>query len=220
MIVSRDWSWFRSLRWGRNQPGAVLWWACSPIGQYVIVDEWKFQQLDPPEVVANIRAHDFALRMKEPARYCAAEPKLWEIDNPHSPTLAEMFARAGLPLFMSSGDRVQGWNTLSALLKQTTTDPRIDGDLPRPALVIAESCAQLRRMIPLLREGQGAGANAKEDIDTKTDAAMVEALRIGAMSRPSKTALAEKRPEVGMMGHALERARRESTDSSSTSTLI
>ncbi len=220
MNVSRNWAHFRSLRWGRSNYGGVLWWACSPIGQYVIVDELRFQQMDVPEVVAAIRAKDVALRMVQPCRYMAAEPSLWKIDTPNAPTLAESFARAGMPLLESSGDRVQGWNQLSALMKLEVTDPRVADDAPRPALVIADSCAQLRRSLPLIREGQGTGQHAREDIDTKTDAALVEALRIGAMSRPQPTLVIGKTPDASMMGHALERARRESRNNRALQTLI
>ena len=216
MIVSRDWQHFRSLRWGRSQPGAVLWWTCSPIGQFVVCDELKFSQMDPAEVVAEVKKKDAILRMRDPSRYFAAEPKLWEIDDENAPTIAEMFARAGLPLRKSSGDRVQGWNQLSALMKLTVTDPAIHNDAPRPALVIAENCAQLRRLIPLLREGQGAGVNAKEDIDTKTESALVEALRVGAMSRPWRTYVTPVTPSADQMGHALEQARARSMQSDAT----
>lgn len=188
-----------------------MWWLCSPIGQYVICAELKFQQMDPIEVVTAIRAKDAALRLDAKRyRYTAAEPKLWEIDTPNAPTLAESFARASLPLVESSGDRIQGWNQLSALMKLEVTDPRIEKDAPRPALVVAESCAQLRRLLPLIREGQGTGQNAREDIDTKTDAALVEALRIGAMSRPQPTIAVHITPPKDSMGAALEKARAES----------
>jgi hypothetical protein len=220
MNVSRNFAWFRSLRWGRSNYGGVLWWVCSPIGQYVIVDELRFQQLDVFEVADQIRAKDEALRMVQPCRYMAAEPMLWKIDTPNAPTLAESFARAKMPLLESSGDRVQGWNQLSALMKLDVIDARDEKKTPLPALVVSESCSQLRRLIPLIREGQGTGQNAREDIDTKTDAALVEALRIGAMSRPQPTLVIGKTPDASMMGHALERARRESRNNQSVSVLI
>lgn len=220
MNVSRQFAWCRSLRWGRSNSGACLWWICSPIGQYVIVDELKFQQLDPSEVVTQIKAKDARLRMANPCRYMAAEPALWKIDTPNAPTLAESFARAKMPLIESSGDRVQGWNQLSALMKATVTDPGIVNDAPRPALVVSESCAQLRRLLPLLREGQGTGQNAREDIDTKTDAALAEALRIGAMSRPQPTLVVGKTPPKDSMGYALEQARRQSRENRTTTVII
>lgn len=220
MNVSRSYAWFRSLRWGRSQFGGVLWWICSPIGEYVIVDELKFQQLDAPELVAKIRAKDAELRMVSPCRYLAAEPKLWDIDTPDAPTLAEAFARAGMPLFKSSGDAIQGWNQLSALMNATVTDPKLYNDAPRPALVIAESCTQLRRLLPLLREGQGTGQYAREDIDSKTEAALAHALRIGVMSRPSSTFVAPPTPPKGSMGESLARARRDSRNTSRVSVII
>lgn len=217
MILRRDYAWFRSLRWGRSVPGAVLWWIATPLKQFVIVDEFKFSHLDPSECADEIRARDAALGMKfsdnspNPPRYIAAESKLWKIDddNKTAPTIAELFARAQMPLLKSSGDRVQGWNVLSSLMKSKVCDPRFP-DIELPALVVSEHCSQLRRLIPLLREGQGTGAAAKEDIDQKSDTALVEALRVGAMSRPSATEIEPPRPGPGTMGHALEQARHES----------
>src|SRR4051812_16420715 len=46
MIALRSYAWFRSLRWGRSNPGAVLWWLCSPFGQFIIIDEYRFQYAD------------------------------------------------------------------------------------------------------------------------------------------------------------------------------
>lgn len=220
MIVSRQFAWFRSMKWARSANGGVLWWIATPIGQYCVVDELKFSQLDPSEVSKQIKAKDALLRMASPCRYMAAEPKLWEIDNPNAPTIAESFARAGMPLIQSSGDRVQGWNELSGLMRRSVTDPRIANDAPRPALVVSENCSQLRRLLPLLREGQGTGANAREDIDTKTEAALAEALRIGAMSRPQPTISVTIAPPKDSMGAALERARAESRQNSSTRVII
>ena len=213
MIVSRSYAWFRSLRWNRSQFGAVLWWTCSPIGQLVIVDEFRFQQMGPAEVAAEIRRKDAELGMRladnseNLPRYTAAEPKLWDVDR--GPTVAELFARAGCPLTKSSADRVQGWNVLSSAMQQTVSDPQRPG-VALPLLVVAENCTQLRRLIPLLREGQGTGQQAKEDIDTKTESALVEALRIGIMSRPSATEVEALTPKVGTMGHALQQARDDS----------
>ncbi len=212
VTLRRDFAWFRSLKWGRSNAGACLWWICSPIGQFAVVDELRFQHADPSEVVELIRAKDAALGMKmpddspNPARYTAAEPKLWLVDR--GPSIAELFARAQLPLMRSSDDRVQGWNVLSSLMKQSTVDPR-DPDVKLPALVIAQTCPQLRRSLPLLREGK----TNHEDLDANTDAPFVEALRIGAMSRPSATEVQPLKPGPGTMGHALEQARNEAAES-------
>lgn len=204
MIALRSYAWFRSLRWGRSNPGAVLWWLCSPLGQFIIIDEYRFQYADPSEVAAEVKRRDALLRMTDRARYTAAEPKLWEVDR--GPTIAESFMRAGLPLLKSSSDRIQGWNATSALLKQAVT---IAGEL-QPALVVASSCALLIRQLPTLREGK----TEHEDLDRSVDAALVEALRIGVMSRPASSAVHTPEPGEGTMGYALRRAREESASES------
>ena len=207
MIVSRDYTTFRALRWGRQIPGAVLWFACAPNRQVIVIDELKFQNADPSEVVAMIRAKDDDLRMNQPCRYTAAEPLLWKSDIPHGPTVAEGFALAGMPLIQSSGERVQGWNQVASALKQTVLDTSrgVDQTETLPLLVIAATCRQLIRTLPLLREGD----TVKEDIDQKkgVDACLVEALRIGMMSRPSASSVNAKEPATGSMGHALAQAR-------------
>lgn len=207
MNISRQFAWFRSMRWGRNAPGAVLWWICSPIGQNIIIDEFKFQHADPAEVAQVIRERDAALGMcdankqKTSARYLAAEPELWEVDR--GPTIAELFARAGIPMVKSSSDRVQGWNQLAAEIKRTVTDPRQPNESPQPALVIAARCTMLKRSLPLLREGK----TKKEDIEPTPDACLVEALRIGIMSRPSPTVVGPLTPPPGTLGYELQEAR-------------
>lgn len=200
MIALRSWSWFRSLRWGRSNPGAVLWWLCSPFGQFLIIDEYRFQYADPAEVAAEIARKDRALGLTSPARYTAAEPELWDTDR--GPTIAELFSRANLPLMKSSSKRVQGWNATSALLKQTVT---ING-VSQPALVVSSQCALLIRLLPTLREGKA----DREDLDKSVDTALVESLRIGVMSRPAAASIYTTEPGEGTVGYELQKAREES----------
>lgn len=216
MIVRREWAHFRSLKWGRSKPGAVLWWVATPMNQFVVVAEMKFTHLDAPELKKLIDAKQAALGFTTPVRYTAAEPLMWKSDVENGPTLAESFARAGLPLMQVSGERIQGWNHVASLMKASVN---IDG-IQNPSLIVSESCEQLRRLIPLLREGQGLGVNAAEDIDQKTETSLADALRIGAMSRPAATFYEAPKPSEDQMGAALERARRESMESSNSPIFI
>lgn len=187
------------MRWGRNAPGAVLWWICAPNGQNVIMDEFRFQHLDPSEVALVVKQRDAAMRMTTPARYMAAEPRLWDVDR--GVTIAELFSRSGLAMSKSSDDRVQGWNATSSLMKATVLEP--DSGVPLPALVVSTRCVQLIRMLPLLREGK----TNKEDLDASVDACLAEALRVGVMSRPSPTVLTTPAWRPDQMGYALQQAR-------------
>jgi hypothetical protein len=47
---AREGRWFRSLDWGRNQPGCVLWWAVLPDHRLYVRREWKFQGMSEEEV--------------------------------------------------------------------------------------------------------------------------------------------------------------------------
>ncbi len=178
---SRDARWFRSLDWGRNQPGCVLWWTQLPDHKLYLRKEWKFQGMSEQEVAAGIRNIDVELGLAKIA-YTAADPS---IVNKTGAThqqgqfigqaIGETLGYYKVPVIKADNDRFNGWMRCHALLRDAP-----DGT---PWLQIHPDCRYLIRSIA------GAVSDDKDpdDVDTTTDDHALDAWRYGAMSRPSPT---------------------------------
>jgi hypothetical protein len=177
-----DCDWFRSLDWGRVNPGDVLWWSCLPDVIYYIRYEWKYDHLSIPRVAENIveKTSNWGIPAHS-IRYTVADPAIWGLHgegtkkNGEGEMMDETFARCGLPLIRGDNDRKSGWQRIVELLEY-----RDDG---RPNLIIHPSC---RYLIRSLAEAVSS-KNDPEDIDTHSDDHALDTLRYGAMSRPSPT---------------------------------
>ncbi len=176
---SREGRWFRSLDWGRNQPGCVLWWAVLPDHKLYIRREWKFQGRSEQEVALEIRKIDRELGLKRVA-YTAADPA---IKNKTGAThkdgefvgqdIAQSLAHYGVSITGADNDRFNGWMRCHALLRDAP-----DG---KPWLQVHPDCRYLIRSIA------SAVSDDKDpdDVDTDTDDHALDAWRYGAMSRPN-----------------------------------
>lgn len=188
---------FGSLDWGYNAPGCHLWWLCLTDGHYHIVQEYKFQRTTVLEVGYEILKRTKALGIKR-MRYLVADPACWQHTGAgKGEAIAETLARAPLRLPMKKGDndRKNGWQRVHELFQ-----PAPDGS---PWLTIDERCAYLRRTIPGAMSDDG----DPDDVDTTGDDHGLDALRYGAMSRPSPTRIIlEERLQPSMAGHLLKEA--------------
>lgn len=166
--------WFRSLDWGYINPGVCLWWACLADGILYVRKEFKFSHATNNIVCDNIREMTLDLGTSR-VRYTAADPAMWAPKDDLGEMLNESFARNGVPLIKAKNDRINGWQRVRELLR-----PREDG---RPTLIIHPDCRYLIRTISSAISDK----NVPEDVDTTTDDHAIDALRYGAMSRPSPT---------------------------------
>ena len=173
-----DCQWFRSLDWGRNQPGDVLWWAILPDHQLYIRKEWKFQGMSEQEVAAGVKAIDEELGLKKMS-YTAADPAIFnKTGSTHTDikfvgqSIGESLNHYGLKLIKADHDRFNGWGRCHALLR-----PAPDGV---PWIRVHPDCRYLIRSIA------GAVSDDKnpDDVDTESDDHALDAWRYGAMSRP------------------------------------
>lgn len=195
---SRDGRWFRSLDWGRNQPGCVLWWACLPDHKLYIRQEWKFQGMSEQEVADGILKIDADLGLPKRPSYTAGDPS---IKNKTGAThkdgqfvgqaIAETLGYYGVPITGADNDRFNGWARCHALLRQAPDKT--------PWLQVHPDCRYLIRSIA------GAVSDDKDpdDVDTTTDDHALDAWRYGAMSRPHPglATKAKKHYAPGTMGH-------------------
>lgn len=175
---SPDCRWFRSMDWGRNQPGCVLWWAILPDHKLHIRREFKFQGMDEPEVAAGIKKIDAELGIK--VSYTACDPSLKNKTGASHKDgeftgqfIAETLGHYGVPCIGADNNRFNGWQRCSALLRDAP-----DGS---PWLTVHSDCRYLLRSIAAAVSDK----NDPDDVDTKSDDHALDAWRYGAMSRPN-----------------------------------
>jgi hypothetical protein len=186
MPVNGDIEHFASLDWGYSAPGVCLWWACLPDGKYHVRKELKFKGESAEAVGKKIRTITADLGIQK-LRYIAADPAMWQKTGAgKGEAIAETLLRMRLPMRKSDNDRFNGWLRIHELLKgQWIT---VDGI----------QCPYLLRTLPAMVQDD----HDPEDIDTTQEDHAVDALRYGAMSRPSPTRLVTNdQPGPGTWGY-------------------
>lgn len=175
--------WFRCLDWGYNAPGVCYWVACLPDRRLYVAHEYLFRQTIAADVAGEIRRQTVALGAE--VRYTAADPAMFNKTGHIGESMAETFAKHGVPLKPANHDREIGWQRVRHWLKLAP-----DG---KPWLVISPSCGYLVRTLPALVSDE----HKPDDVDTTGDDHGADALRYGLMSRPAPTTLTVERPVPG-----------------------
>lgn len=173
----RDIECFVSLDWGYNSPGCALWWLALADEHYHIIQELKFQRQTVYDVGKAIWERTHGLGVSR-LRYVVADPACWQHTGAgKGESIAETLSRRpiGLPMKKGDNDRLNGWQRIHELLRAAP-----DGT---PWLTVDPRCTYLRRTIPAAVSDK---ANL-DDVDTTIDDHALDALRYGAMSRPSPT---------------------------------
>jgi hypothetical protein len=187
----RDLECFGSMDWGFNAPGVMLWWVCLPDGRLHVAQEYKFKG-ETAERVGN-RIHKMTKDLGvAKLRYIAADPAMWaKTGAGRGESIAETLLRLRLPMRRSDNDRRNGWLRVHELLRDHP-----DGD--GPWLSVDPACSYLIRTLPAMVQDD----TDPEDIDTTGDDHAADALRYGAMSRPSPTRIVrDEAPKPGTWGY-------------------
>jgi phage terminase large subunit len=200
--LSPDHKRFLSLDWGLGSPGCVLWWVCFPDGHYHIEQEYKFNG----EVGNKVYVKDCAEEIKRRCRdlglsrvpLCWVDPDITLNKGQIGESIAETFQRHGIPTMKSTNDRVNGWQRVYEMFRDAP-----DGE---PWLTIDPGCRYLIRTLPI----QVQDKTNPEDLNTQGDDHAVDALRYGAMSRPS-VAVQSKAPLMQPYSPAWWRAQNRPT---------
>lgn len=181
---------FASCDWGFNSYGCFLWWVCLPDGALHIIREYKFRQMTAEMVGKQIHEQTKAIGAR--LRYVACDPAMWQKTGAgRGESIAETLLRMRLPMRKSDNDRFAGWLRVHELLRPMSEH--------RPWLTIDPSCKYLIRTLPAMVSDD----NDPDDLDTKQDDHAVDALRYGAMSRPSPTRInTVQTPGPGTWGYA------------------
>jgi len=160
-----------------NAPGCFIWADVEGSGRVRIIADLKFQHQSIESVVESIREQTKLLGLfKFSAVY--ADPEMFpperenqKIRQLEAESPSEVFARFGLPLIASGGNRVHGWQRCNDFLRNAP-----DG---KPWLIIHPRCKWLLRTLPALVQ-----TKADPD-DCEGEEYAANALRFLLASRPT-----------------------------------
>ena len=161
------WKRFRAMDWGYNDPCCVLWFALSPEGIICVYRELYLTKT----LSAEVARQAVALSADERIAYTVASPDAWQQRglSAEGRSIAEVFAKNGMPLLPADSARVVGWQRVRECLAS--------------GLLIFTSCPNLLRTLPLLTFDP----RDCEDVADNCEDHAAEALRYGLMSRPSRS---------------------------------
>ena len=171
--IPRNWVKFRACDYGYGSFSAVIWFAVSPSEQLIV-----YRELYVKKVLAKDLAH-MVLKAEEgdgTIRCGILDSSCWHKRGDTGPSLAETMIMEGCrwrPSDRSGGSRVAGKNEIHSRLQ-------VDEFTEEPRLVITSNCTNLIAQLPIIPLDK----RNPEDIDTKSEDHLYDALRYGVMSRP------------------------------------
>lgn len=184
--IPEHWRRFRSMDWGYKDPCCVLWHAADEEGRVYTYRE-LYVRGRLPSAVAKLSEE---LSQGEEIRYTAASPDAWQkrgmLGDIGGESIAEVFARAGMPLVKADSSRVVGWMRIREYMADAP-----DGI---PWWQCFDTCANLIRTLPLMIHD----AHYAEDIADGLEDHACESLRYGLMSRPQRAVFTDDAVKKGM----------------------
>jgi phage terminase large subunit len=157
--------------WGFVKPGVCLWLVLLPEGHVYLEDEYVFTRTIASDVAKEISRRSKVRGVK--VRYTVGDTAMWTPDSQTGESIAETFARHGVPMQQSDKDRLNGWQRLRHWLRLAP-----DG---KPWFTISPHCGYTARTIPSLISDD----KRPEDVDTDGEDHAGDALRYFVMSRPA-----------------------------------
>ncbi len=171
--IPSSWIKFRACDYGYGSYSAVLWFAVSPAEQLVVYRELyvsKVLATDLADMILDLEAEDGNIK------YGVLDSSLWHKRGDTGPSLAEQMILKGCrfrPSDRSKGSRVSGKNEIHRRLQ-------IDEFTNEPRLVFFNTCNEIISQLPSIPLDK----KNPEDVDTKAEDHLYDALRYGIMSRP------------------------------------
>ena len=171
--IPHNWVKFRACDYGYGSYSAVLWFAVSPSEQLIVYRELyvsKVLATDLADMINELEAQDGGMR------YGVLDSSLWHKRGDTGPSLAEQMIMRGCrfrPSDRSKGSRVSGKNEIHRRLQ-------VDEFTEEPRLVFFNSCTNTISQLPALPLDK----KNPEDVDTRAEDHLYDALRYGIMSRP------------------------------------
>lgn len=171
--IPNNWAKFRACDYGYGSYTAVIWFAVTPAEQLVIYRELYVTKVlaeDLADMVLNLEANDGGIR------YGVLDSSCWHKRGDTGPSIAERMIIKGCrwrPSDRSAGSRVAGKNEIHRRLQ-------IDNFTEQPRLVITSNCINTIAQLPTIALDK----KNPEDVDTKGEDHIYDAVRYGVMSRP------------------------------------
>ena len=171
--IPQSWARFRACDYGYGSHTGVLWIAVAPDDQLIVYRELycsKVTATDLADMILDAEQEDGTIR------YGVLDSSLWHKRGDTGPSLAEQMNMKGCrwrPSDRSKGSRVAGKNELHRRLQ-------VDEFTDEPRLVFMSTCTNTISQIPALPLDK----NNSEDVDTKSEDHLYDALRYGIMTRP------------------------------------
>jgi len=171
--IPQSWARFRACDYGYGSHTGVLWLAVAPTDQLIVYRELycsKVTATDLADMILDAEHQDGTIR------YGVLDSSLWHKRGDTGPSLAEQMNMKGCrwrPSDRSKGSRVAGKNELHRRLQ-------VDEFTDEPRLVFMSTCTNTISQLPAIPLDK----NNSEDVDTKSEDHLYDALRYGIMTRP------------------------------------
>ena len=171
--IPSNWVKFRACDYGYGSYSGVLWFAVAPDEQLIVYRELyvsKVLATDLADMILEVEAEDGNIK------YGVLDSSLWHKRGDTGPSLAEQMINRGCrwrPSDRSRGSRVAGKNEIHRRLQT-------DDFTEEPRLVFFSSCTNVISQLPSIPLDK----KNPEDVDTKSEDHLYDALRYGIMSRP------------------------------------
>jgi len=171
--IPTNWVKFRACDYGYGSYSAVLWFAVSPSEQLIVYRELyvsKVLATDLADMINELEAQDGGMR------YGVLDSSLWHKRGDTGPSLAEQMIMRGCrfrPSDRSKGSRVSGKNEIHRRLQ-------VDEYTEEPRIVFFNNCTNTVSQLPSIPLDK----KNPEDVDTRAEDHLYDALRYGIMSRP------------------------------------
>jgi hypothetical protein len=171
--IPKSWVRFRACDYGYGSYTGVLWFAMAPDEQLIVYRELYVSKViasDLADMILEAEAKDGGMR------YGVLDSSLWHKRGDTGPSLAEQMNMKGCrwrPSDRSRGSRIAGKNEIHRRLK-------VDDFTEKPMLVFMDNCRNTIAQIPAIPLDK----KNPEDVDTKAEDHLYDALRYGIMTRP------------------------------------
>lgn len=175
--IPPTWRRFRACDYGYSSYSAVIWFAVTPEEQLVVYRELyvsKMLATDLADTILYLEADD------GPITYGVLDSSCWHQRGNTGPSIAETMIARGCrwrPSDRSKGARIAGKNEVHRRLQ-------IDEYTEEPRVVVFSNCINTIAQLPVLQLDK----NNLEDVDTKSEDHIYDAIRYGVMSRPRSSA--------------------------------
>jgi hypothetical protein len=170
--IPHSWARFRACDYGYGSHTGVVWFAVAPDDQLVVYRELYVTKMTATDLADKI----LEIESGEKIRYGVLDSSLWHNRGDRGPSLAEQMIAKGCrwrPSDRSKGSRVAGKNEFHRRLQ-------VDDFTGEPRMVFFNNCVNCIKQIPSLPLDK----SNSEDVDTKAEDHLYDAIRYGIMTRP------------------------------------